>query len=242
MTNIYAIGDLHGRYDILLAVIEKIEEHAGDAGGKLIVTGDFIDRGPDSAKIVEHLRIGPNPESNWEWVVLKGNHEDMMLQCLARMQLDWWIGNGGGATMKSYGYKQGDLLMPLKIPDEDLEWLNGLPICHLEEKQAFVHAGFNPNVSLEEQNQQEMMWMRAPREDNYSFMGRHVVHGHEQYADGPILNPDKSNFDTFAWATGRQAIGVFTDAAGPPVEILEVKLAQHEAYHELADYYGWDDE
>jgi len=227
--NIYAIGDLHGRFDILKAVIAKVEEHAGDVGGKLVITGDFIDRGPQSAQIIEHLINGPEKD-NWEWVILKGNHEDMMVQCLARGRLEWWTGNGGDMTLQSYGYKHGDLMLPLKIPKEHIFWLNALPVYHMTDHQAFVHAGFNPKLDLEHQNTEQMMWVRAPREDNYSFMGKHVVHGHEQYEDGPILNPDKSNFDTFAWLTGRQAIGVFNDQQGAPVEILEVQLERDKRY------------
>ena len=215
----YAIGDLHGRFDLLCEAISLAENHAGVEGGVFVVCGDFIDRGPQSRAIIDLLLQGPT-SSNWEWVVLKGNHEDMMLQCLELSSIQWWVGNGGGQTLQSYGYSHGDQLHPLKIPQEHLDWLRDLPIYHIDQHRAFVHAGFNPALPLEEQNEQEMMWQRDPRNNDYSFMGKHVVHGHEQYADGPILTKNKSNIDTFAWLHGRLAVAVFDEKAGGPTEVL----------------------
>jgi len=221
MSKTYAIGDLHGRLDILEEVLRIIEEDAGSEPATFVCCGDFIDRGPDGAGIIARFRAGPTLP-NWSWVILKGNHEDIMYQVLTRGNLAWWIGNGGHSTLMSYGYKSGDELFPLKgTLEEDLKWANSLPIYDLNTHRAFVHAGFNPQASLEDQNPQEMMWQRGPREENYQFLGRHIVHGHEQYEDGPILNSDVTNVDTFAWLYGRQAIAIFDDeVAGGPVQVL----------------------
>lgn len=215
----YAIGDLHGRLDLLEQALMTAAKHCGDEGFTFVVCGDFIDRGPDSAGIIRTLR---HLQETMNIIVLMGNHENMMLSCLSgENRLGWWVGNGGGTTLQSYGYAEGDTLIPLKIPEGDLRWLAELPIYHLDEHRAFVHAGFDSSQPIELQNPQHMMWMRAPREQDYSFEGRHVVHGHEQYADGPVLNPNKSNLDTFAWASGRLAIAVFDDAIpGGPTEVL----------------------
>lgn len=223
----FAIGDLHGRYDLLEKAIIKAEAIAGTKPATFVVCGDFIDRGPDSRKIIERLMKGPD-YSNWKWVVIKGNHEDMMLQCIRRLQFNWWVGNGGGATLVSYGYKNGDNWEPGRIPDEHLEWLDKLPIYYFDEHRAFVHAGFNPEKKIEDQDNEYMMWRYDGEEKwqqpNYLMEGRHVVHGHVQHADGPILLSNTSNIDTFAWASGKLALAVFDDnKAGGPTEIVMIE-------------------
>jgi serine/threonine protein phosphatase 1 len=231
----FAIGDLHGRYDLLEKAIRKAEEICGTRNGTFVVCGDFIDRGPESNKIIERLMKGPD-YSNWSWITLMGNHEDMMLQCIRRLQFDWWIGNGGYSTLTSYGYKNGDSWEPRKIPVEHTEWLSRLPVYYIDQHRAFVHAGFNPDASLEDQNIQEMMWQRDSRDKDYGFLGRHVVHGHEQYEDGPILNPNKTNIDTFAWLHGKLALAVFDNlTAGGPTEIVMIEGEPDKRYIHLED-------
>lgn len=226
----YAIGDLHGRFDILCEALSIAEADAGLDDAEFIVCGDFIDRGPQSRSVIDLLMRGPDLP-NWRWIVLKGNHEDMMLQCLAKRQLQWWVGNGGNATLISYGYQHGDALLPLKIPQDHLFWLADLPVYHLDGHRAFVHAGFNPSLSIEEQDEQQMMWVRDPRGTDYAFDGRHVVHGHEQYSDGPILTANKSNIDTFSWLHGRAAIAKFeSDKAGGPVNVLWATCKPYEPH------------
>jgi len=220
MTRTYAIGDLHGSFDLLCQALSLAERDAGSTPATFVICGDFIDRGPGSRSIIELLMQGPTLP-HWRWVVLKGNHEDMMLQCVRRQRYGWWRDNGGNATLVSYGYRPGDFIEPLKIPSEHLAWLEALPLYHLDDHRAFVHAGFDPSKTLEAQDPQQMMQMRDPRGTDYSFMGRHVVHGHEQYADGPVLTPNKSHIDTFAWLHGRLAVVVFDDErAGGPIDIL----------------------
>lgn len=220
MTTTYAVGDLHGRFDLLTKAMSLAEAHCGDGQGTFVCCGDLVDRGPQSRSIIELLMQGPSLP-NWRWVVVRGNHEDIMLAGLTGGRLDWWIPNGGDETLRSYGYQHGDPLLPLKVPNNHLLWLAKLPYYHLDSHRAFVHAGFDPSKSLEEQSNQYMSWVRDPRGTDYSYMGRHVVHGHEQYANGPVLTPNKSNLDTFAWLHGRLAVAVFDDAIpGGPIEIL----------------------
>jgi len=219
----YAIGDLHGRFDLLSMALSAAEADAGDRAAVFVVCGDFIDRGPQSRSIIELLMQGATLP-NWRWIVLKGNHEDMMVQCLRQPQrLRWWLGNGGGATMASYGYAHGDELHPLRVPVEHLAWLDALPVYHIDEHRAFVHAGFDPGKPLAEQSTEHMLWMRAPRGDDYAYAGRHVVHGHEQFADGPVLTANKSNLDTLAWWTGRLVVAAFNDdEPGGPVDLIPI--------------------
>lgn len=218
----FAIGDLHGRLDLLLEAYGLAREYAGERPYKFVVCGDFVDRGPDSMSIIENLMLaqrGAADNERLDVIVLKGNHEDMMLQCLRDIKhINWWLGNGGIATLRSYGYRElGEVYDAHNgggiIPAAHMAWLDALPVHHIDEHRAFVHAGFDPTKPLDEQNEQHMMWRYdgEDREDqpNYTFDGRHVVHGHVQHADGPILLEHTTNLDTFAWYTGRLAVGVF---------------------------------
>jgi serine/threonine protein phosphatase 1 len=223
----YAIGDLHGSFGLLCEALSISEKNAGEDGGTFVVCGDFIDRGPNSRGIIELLMEGPSL-ANWRWVVLKGNHEDMAVQCIDRKQLNWWVGNGGGATLRSYHYDQRLIIAYSEgkyevefMPKNHIEWLRELPLHYIDKHRAFVHAGFDPNKALKNQDDHYMMWVCDPLGTDYSFEGRHVVHGHQPYENGPILTANKSNIDTFAWLHGRLAIAVFDDEkSGGPVDIL----------------------
>ena len=232
MTLTYAIADLHGRFDLLCKAIDLVEADAGEVGGTFIVLGDFVDRGPQSRMIIDLLMRGPQrPE--WRWIVLQGKHEAMMLECLTNPGiLRWWIGNGGGETLRSYGYTEGDKLQPLRIPVEHLEWLAKLPVYHCDQHRIYVHAGIPFDQQLSEAKPETLQWMLYRdggdeyRDAEYHadaghISGKHVVHGHHQSAHHPLRLPHRTNLDSFAWATGHAAIGVFDDAApGGPVRVL----------------------
>ncbi len=217
----YAIADLHGRHDLLMMALDMIEADAGREPAKLIVLGDFVDRGSSSRQIVETLMAGPRLPG-WEWIVLQGNHEAMMLEALASPHLlRWWIGNGGGETLRSYGYSHGDPMLPLKIPADHLEWLAALPVWHEDDHRIYVHAGVPPYQPVAEARKETLQWMLYPSDENYDgaevhpdgahVSGKHIVHGHHQSAGHPLLRPERTNLDSFAWFTGRLAIGVFED-------------------------------
>lgn len=229
----YAIADLHGRFDLLCRAIDLIEADAGQAGGKFIVLGDFVDRGPQSRAIIELLMAG-SPLANWEWIVLQGNHEAMMLQVLAMPTpelMRWWIGNGGGSTLRSYGYEEGDKLLPIKVPDDHLAWLAALPITHEDTQRIYVHAGVPFDQAVADTSPETLQWMLYPGDiegasfhihpDNGHVSGKHIVHGHHQSALHPLLKPHRTNLDSFAWNTGRLAIGVFDDMQAAPVRIMD---------------------
>lgn len=230
--NTYAIADLHGRFDLLTGALSMIEQDAGDTGGTLIILGDFVDRGPQARNIIDLLMAG-SPLPNWRWVVLQGNHEEMMLRCLENPALlRWWLGNGGGETLRSYGYEQGDQLFPLKIPGEHLEWLASLPITFEDEQRIFVHAGVPFDQHVADAKPEILQWMLYPGDvdhgdadfyaDEPHISGKHIVHGHHQSATHPLLKQHRTNLDSFAWATGRIVVGVFNDEKPQPERILEL--------------------
>lgn len=222
MTKTYAIADLHGRHDLLLAAIDRIEQ-SSHSGGTVVFTGDYVDRGPQSRQIIETLMAGPQAPG-WKWICLQGNHEEIMLAGCAG-GLHWWLPNGGGATLISYGAENGsDAREALKlVPAEHLAWIRDLPLYYEDANRVFVHAGVDETLSLAETPAQVLQWHRYERDYPHGYRGKHVVHGHEQYEDGPVLNADRSDFDTLAWWTGRLVVGVFDDdIPGGPVGVIEV--------------------
>lgn len=216
----FAIADLHGRFDLLERALSAIESAA--VSGTVVFLGDYVDRGMESRKVVERLMAGPPP--GWDWITLKGNHEDMMVECLrGRAPLDWWLSNGGAQTLISYGQRIGDLADPAVVPTEHVEWLDSLPLLFVNENRVFVHAGVDPTVSLANQSVKTVLWMLYPDGFAEGHGGRHVVHGHHPFADGPLLLPGRTDLDTLAWYTGRLVVGVFDDEVpGGPTNLIEV--------------------
>jgi len=157
-----------------------------------------------------------------------------MLECLTNPGiLNWWLGNGGNATLKSYGYRHGDTLLPLKIPTNHLEWMAELPVYHQDPHRIYVHAGVPFDQPVEATKADTLQWMLYSGEDDrYAdaeyhsgegghISGKHIVHGHHQSAHNPQPRVGRTNLDSFAWYTGRLAIGVFDDAVpGGPVDVL----------------------
>ena len=224
MSKTYAIADLHGRLDLLEMALAKIADDAV-LPTTLVTLGDYIDRGPDNRQVIERLMAGLDPKG-WRLICLKGNHEDIMWQTCRRKVPDcgWWLTNGGGATLISYGQNEGDEVDLTVVPDEHLRWIERLPLMHVDKHRIFAHAGVDPNCSLAEQELQDVIWKIYDDRDEGGHEHRHVVHGHDQHADGPILKTKRTNLDTFAWNSGRLVIGVFDDdTLGGPLEILEVR-------------------
>lgn len=227
MSLTYAIADLHGRYDLLCSALARIAEHApADEVGTIVTMGDYIDRGPSSRQIIERLMMGVS--DGWKLVCLKGNHEDMMVQTLCTpLNPNWWCGNGGYETLRSYGHDPSFIeCHPSKVvPFEHLKWIDSLPFMHVDQHRVFVHAWVDSSIPLDRQRPQKMMWemYRSGASYGHRLTGRHVVHGHHQFADGPKCYKGRTNLDTFAWSTGRLVVGVFDDdIPGGPVELLEV--------------------
>lgn len=220
MTKTFAIADLHGRFDLLETAYRRIAESC-HSGGRIIHLGDYVDRGPQSREIIEFLMDDSTIPPGFTRVCLKGNHEAMMVQvCATNALVDWWLGNGGNRTLLSYGARVGDKIDVSIVPQEHLFWINALPLYLADEHRVFVHAGVDDGVPLDEHDDQTLTWKIHPTADGGHF-GRHVVHGHEQFEDGPKFYKDRTDLDTFAWWTGRLVIGVFDDEkpGGPTTTI-----------------------
>ncbi len=200
---VYAVGDSHGCSDRLAELHARIAEdvEARPIGRVLLVhLGDYVDRGPDSAGVVAMLR-GPSPVPGAAVVNLVGNHEQMMIAALdpraEEEVIGFWLDNGGGATLESYGADPRDLRSWEAVPEEDLRFLRGLRASLPLGGYIFVHAGIRPDLPLDRQDPMDLAWIREPF---LSWPGRLpavVVHGHTP-ADGPEVLHHRIGIDTGA--------------------------------------------
>jgi serine/threonine protein phosphatase 1 len=212
----YAIGDIHGRNDLLLDLLERIAEHAGAHPYGLVFLGDYIDRGPDSAGVIQTIRSLQDVASD-RVVCLKGNHEAMLVTALEDSNaILWWIKNGGDATLKSFGAETPD-----DIPADIVQWMKDLPTSHEDSKRYYVHAGFRPGRSFSAQTDMDKIWIREPfLAADYDF-GKHVVHGHTPVRTmRPDVRRHRTNLDTAAVFGGVLTAGIFTADQGPAVGFL----------------------
>jgi len=212
---VYAIGDIHGRLDLLEELHGLIQEDAAEAKAPervLVYLGDYVDRGPDSAGVIEQLAREPLP--GFERVCLKGNHEDFMLQFLEAAEVGpHWLYNGGDATLASYGvvsagpYGSLDAYDELRqqlvavLPETHRRFLAALTLSHQEGDYLFVHAGIRPGVPLQRQSSYDMMWIREEFLEFDGDLGPIVVHGHTP-ARAVEERRHRIGIDTAAFATG----------------------------------------
>ena len=228
----YAIGDVHGRLDLLRQAIEVISEHVGDRPFRVVLLGDYVDRGPDSRGVVEFLI---DLQRRWPVVCLKGNHEELMLQAVTdpgNRRLERWLEYGGDQTLRSYGLERDDDLAA--IPPEHLRWMASLPRTTGDKHRIYVHAGLMPGTPAHRQKDETCLWIRErflqARPGDFEA---HVVHGHTPVWEGkpdpatPELLEHRTNIDTGAFATGVLCVAVF-DAATPggPIELLRIAGSQ----------------
>ena len=191
---VYAIGDVHGRYDLLIALLKQIaSDVAVRAAGRrpvMIFCGDYIDRGPDSARVVETL-VWLKRDKRFEVRLLKGNHEDAFLGSLEDMRASQrWLQVGGRATLRSYGVSlPGDLDDPKACHKACTDLAQRMPAAHLLlfrdletmaviGDYAFVHAGIRSGVPLREQSLRDLMWIREEFLQRTERFEKRIVHGH----------------------------------------------------------------
>ncbi len=185
---IYAVGDIHGRADLLDDLLHKIAKDAGGpAKATLIFLGDYVDRGPDSRGVLNRL-IALQPDFA-DVVFLKGNHEAAMLDFLSDPEdMMQWLDWGGEETLASYGVKSvlaraSHVLaedLRAAMPEDHLAFLQNLKLCHQLGDYYFAHAGVRPGVALNEQEEEDLLWIRgrfhnAIEEERPDKI---IVHGH----------------------------------------------------------------
>ncbi len=217
----YAVGDVHGRLDLLeqlLAMIHADIESRGRRETLLVFVGDLIDRGPNSAEVVERLRSyrqeGVRP------IFLLGNHEEVLLRILdgETSLIPSWLRFGGAECLRSNGADQEEIsaiadaealgAIRKTIPDAHQQFLRGFDDTLRFGDYLFVHAGIRPGIELDQQRQSDLRWIREPfllDETDHGFV---VVHGHT-ICRAVEERPNRIGIDTGAYATGvLTAIGI----------------------------------
>lgn len=201
---VYAVGDVHGCLDRLVSLHEQIAEDIADRPidhVTLVHLGDYVDRGTDSAQVIDWLINGP-PVPADTIVNLMGNHENMMLAAVAMKDADapgHWLSNGGADSLLSWGIPRSTppTEWAVRIPAAHLLFLRDLAISHRVGPYLFVHAGVRPGVPLEQQSRHDMMWIRDPFLGSKADFGAVVVHGHTPKR-APIVMANRIAIDTGA--------------------------------------------
>lgn len=208
---IYAIGDVHGCYALLRQLESAIVADAGAIHGEkwLVCLGDYIDRGPSSAMVLDHL-LSP-PPVGFRRICLAGNHEEMAFDFLANAHYrNGWLDFGGREALVSYGIHDLDLdperlgrQLASHIPEDHLDFLVELPSMLTVPGYCFVHAGVDPQLPLAHQRDRVLLWSR-PHEFNWppAGTGYRVIHGHTP-VEHPDLTQQRIDIDLGAYATGR---------------------------------------
>lgn len=216
-TAIYAIGDIHGRLDLLLALQQRIVDDAArrTAGRRLLIyLGDLVSRGPDSRGVVE--RVHNWLPAGFERVVLRGNHEELLLRSHAGeiTAIRHWLDYGGIEALASYGVdvradmERDDASMAglcrrfaAAFPAEHLDFLEGFPTSHRAGSYFFVHGGVRPGIPLDRQSPRDLIWIRKTFLNSSADHGAIVVHGHSISRE-PEAPGNRIGIDTGAYHSG----------------------------------------
>jgi serine/threonine protein phosphatase 1 len=214
---VWAIGDVHGRMDLLKPLVDAILTDAAEmvAERKIVIfLGDYIDRGPDSRGVVQYLaRLATNKDVDWRF--LKGNHEEAMIRFLLNGSGgSQWCEYGGDATLHSYGLRAPDMRhkpeawahlaadLSHRLTDPERNFLKNLELSVTFGDYFFAHAGARPGVPLDQQTPEDVMWIRRTFLESDVAFERVVVHGHTPTAQ---VHSDRRRvgIDTKAYSSGR---------------------------------------
>jgi len=211
---VYAVGDVHGRLDLLDQLLDAIEDDAASAPDLvkyIVYLGDYVDRGPYSRGVIERLVEGPPP--GFGAIHLKGNHEASMMEFLEDISIGPnWLTFGGTATLASYHLPplheeaEPEMLMQAQerlravLPPTHRSFLESLRTSVTIGDYLFVHAGIRPGVPLDRQREQDLLWIREEFLHSTIDHGKVVVHGHTITME-PEVRANRIGIDTGAFAT-----------------------------------------
>ena len=229
---VYAIGDVHGRSDLLDALLARIDADAADHGATapaIFLLGDYVDRGPDSRGVIDRA-VALEADRTRRVTCLMGNHEAMMFEFIDQTGTlgHVWLDNGGLATLESYGVAgllaERDATTMARAAAEfaeamgaaHLAWLRGLPRQAWSGNVHFVHAAADPFRPMDDQDPEMLIWGRPSRRAPPRPDGQWVVHGHT-IVETPVHVPGRINVDTGAVHSGRLTAARI---AGGEVEFL----------------------
>lgn len=210
---IYAVGDIHGRFDLFIdmhrRIMSEIQQDRPD-DWRLIYLGDYIDRGPDSCQVLEFLRR--SVEADPRIIALAGNHDKGMLDFLVSANPEGIFAlHGGDTTARSYGVdldistpealQEGHARLLKAIPQSHVKFLTELPLSAVFGDLFFCHAGIRPGVALKKQRPEDLLWIRQAFRSHIGLHPKLIVHGHTP-GSIPELLPNRINLDTGAFKNG----------------------------------------
>ena len=211
---IYAVGDIHGRVDLLRILHHIIaEDDDGRMHERLVVyLGDYVDRGLDSRGVIDFL-LDEHPVE-LPFVALKGNHEEMMLRFLEDISVGpGWLEYGGAATLLSYGVSLSGSISDTQtlvdaqrrlaesVPPRHIDFMREAPLYYEAGDYLFVHAGIRAGVPIDAQRAEDLLWIRGEFLRSRADHGCVVVHGHS-ISRKAEFRPNRIGIDTGAYATG----------------------------------------
>lgn len=224
-SRVYAIGDIHGRADLLREMHELIRADAKEFPSDrrvVVYLGDYVDRGDESRQVIDLLL--DEKLAGFESIYLLGNHERTLLDFLNDISVaPSWFLYGGVETLASYGvrldrrlpsesacYTQAQLELRRTLPPRQLAFLHALELTHVEGDYLFAHAGIRPGVALDAQAERDVIWIRDEFLESTVNHGKIVVHGHT-ITDAPETRANRIGIDTGAFASGKLTCLVLQD-------------------------------
>ena len=220
---VYAIGDVHGRNDLLCDLLAQIRRHATCAPWAeniLVLLGDYVDRGPQSRAVIDTL-LGLN-WPDWQFIFLRGNHDQAVLDFLADASFyPGWRPYGADKTLLSYGVvpprsdnkvelARARNALAVGMSRAHVGFLQTLRLLHVEDDYLFAHAGIRPGVPVERQAAEDLLWIRDEFLNCAQDLPKKVVHGHTP-ADHPFIARHHISVDTAAHATHRLTAAILED-------------------------------
>ncbi|MER9920646.1 MULTISPECIES: metallophosphoesterase family protein [unclassified Mesorhizobium] len=215
---LYAIGDVHGRLDLLAAMHRRIEselEYKPTSDWRVIHLGDYVDRGPESKGVIDFLIEAQ--KRNPRHLMLAGNHDIGFLDFLDEPDPEGlFIRYGGVQTAQSYGVdlaghaswfgkaealRRGHQALVNAVPQVHVDFLRSLQLSLISGDFFFCHAGVRPDVPLESQSPQDLVWIRDVFHNHPGLYPKVIVHGHTPVPEAEVM-PNRVNVDTLAWQSG----------------------------------------
>lgn len=208
----YVIGDIHGRLDLYSAMIEAVERDAAEARGRhvrVILLGDLVDRGPDSAGVLARTRAWQQQRNVR---VLAGNHEEMFLKSFTRPEaLRHFLKHGGRETLLSFGISSKQMrsldldqlfaMLPRVVPQSERDYIAAFEEIIIAGDYAFVHAGIDPERAIDEQKRSDLLWIRDRFLSHDGALPKVIVHGHTIF--GKVMDcGNRIGIDTGAFRSG----------------------------------------
>jgi serine/threonine protein phosphatase 1 len=218
----FAVGDIHGCFDALVSLVAECKRYANTETYRFVFIGDYVDRGPKSREVIDFLMGLENS------TCLMGNHDQMFYKSVIFQNqgtVSDWVRNGALETIKSYGYDSWDQWETI-IEDSTVRqhagWIMDLPYTAEDEFRFYVHAGIRPNIPLEDQKDEDLVWIRGPFTNCLTPHPKLIVHGHTPDFV-PYISHNRIGLDTGAvFKGGKLTAAVFSDTEAQPIDILSI--------------------